>query len=212
MPRIIEQTVYTFAELSDDAKERARNWYRKDAHEFFDPIDMSLDDWQSIAEILGIEFDTRAVFLMNGSTRRAPVIYYSGFCSQGDGASWQGWYSYAKQAPKRIRAHAPNDTALHEIADTLQSIQRRNFYRLQATVTQSGHYVHEMTMRADVTRTDDIYPSESDCEDVQEALRDFARWMYRQMESQWEYIDCAVAVDESIVANEYEFDSEGNPA
>lgn len=42
-------------------------------------------------EEAGIEMDTRPVKLMNGKTRHDPVVYWSGFWSQGDGACFAGY-------------------------------------------------------------------------------------------------------------------------
>lgn len=212
MPRIETQTrtMYQFAELSDEAKETARDWFRGCVES--DEIDNDSDDRDTIAAILGIEFATRSVPLMSGKTRQEPKVWWSGFCSQGDGASYEGWYSYAKQAPRKIREHAPQDATLHAIADTLQTVQRRNFYRLQVTVTQSGRYYHSGTMRFDVTRTDDIDVSESDSDTVCEALRDFAEWIYSQLSAQWDYVNSNEYIDDCITCNEYEFDESGNRA
>jgi hypothetical protein len=44
---------------------------------------------------------------------------------------------------------------------------------------------------------------------VIEALRDLARWLYRQLEREYEYLTSDEAVDESIVANEYTFTAAG---
>ena len=205
----VTRTLYSFDELSDDAKERARDWYRGciESDELAD-----YDDWQAIAEILGIKFRAQSVRLMGGGMRQKPVIYWSGFCNQGDGASWEGWYSYSKGASARIRAYAPQDERLHAIADKLQAVQRRNFYRLQASSTVSGHYVHSGCMRIDVTRTDDIDASESDCDAVIECLRDFADWIYSQLQAQWHWLHSDECVDESIRANEYEFTELGDVA
>lgn len=210
MPRIetVERTLYAFDELDDSAKERARDWYRGciDA----DDINNDTDDRDAIASILGIEFATRSVPLMNGSARQYAKVWWSGFGSQGDGASYEGWYSYSKGAAREIRNYAPQDSVLHSIADRLQSAQRRNFYRLQVTVTQSGHYYHSGTMRFDVARTDDIDVSESDIDTVSEALRDFADWIYSQLESQWDYLNSDECIEDMIAANEYEFTESGD--
>jgi hypothetical protein len=200
------QTLYSFDELSGDAKERARDWYRGciESDELSDN-----DDWQSIAAILGIEFRTRAIPLMNGSTRQEPCIWWSVGGCQGDGASWEGWYAYKAGSSAAIRAYAPQDAELHRIADTFRDAQRRNFYRLQASVTSSGHYTHSHTMRFDVTRTDDVDVSASDEDSLSEALRDFADWIYRRVQAQWDYLHSDESVDESILCNEYEFTESG---
>lgn len=208
----IEKTsraLYQFTELSDEAKETAREWYRGciESDELAD-----YDDWQAIAAILGVEFRMRDVKLMGGGTRQDPAIYWSGFCSQGDGASWEGCYSYAKAAPKRIRDYAPQDERLHSIADRLLELQRRNFYQLQASSTVSGHYVHSGCMRIAVERKDERAFNGNDEESLIQCLRDFADWIYRQLEAQWDYLNSDEAVDDSIHANEYEFTESGDIA
>jgi hypothetical protein len=126
MPEIIETTVYRINELSNAAKEKARAWYREGGFDY-DWYDAVYEDFQCIAEILGLRLKTRAVRLMGGGTRQEPRIWFRGFWSQGDGACFETFYSYRKEATRRIREYAPQDTTLHGIADALQATQRRNF-------------------------------------------------------------------------------------
>lgn len=129
MPEVIETTVYRLDELSDDAKDNARAWYREGGFDY-DWYDAVYEDFQRIAEILGIRLKTRTARLMGGGSRQEPCIWFQGFWSQGDGACWEGFYSYRKNALAEIRSYAPQDTTLHGIADALQAIQRPNFYQL----------------------------------------------------------------------------------
>jgi hypothetical protein len=46
-------------------------------------------------------------------------------------------------------------------------------------------------------------------EAVTEALRDLARWLYRQLEREYEYLTSDAVVDEAILANEYTFTANG---
>jgi hypothetical protein len=207
MPHVIETTVYTFDELpTESAKERARDWFREgiESEEL-----TNYDDWEAIAAILGIEFKTRPVNLYGGGVRYEPAIGWSGFSSQGDGAHWEGSYSYAKGAPKRIREHAPQDATLHRIADELQAIQRRNGYRLSATVTHNGPYQHSGWMSALVSKDAATELDGLDHDRVARLMRDFADWIYRQIESQWEYLTSAESIAESIRANGYTFTESG---
>lgn len=131
--------------------------------------------------------------------------------ARGDGACFETFYSYRKNAPRRIREHAPQDAELHRLADTLQAIQRRNFYQLHAEANHRGHYCHEYCMsisveRDSATRQDMTADAE---ETVIEALRDLARWLYRQLEREYEYLTSDEAVDEAILANEYTFTEAG---
>lgn len=210
MPEIIETTVYRLDELSGAAKDKARAWYREGGFDY-DWHDAVYEDFQRIAEILGIDFRTRAVRLMGGGTRREPCIWFRGFWSQGDGACWEGSYSYARNATAKIRAYAPQDQELHRIADALQAVQRRNFYQLRAEACHRGHYYHEYCMAISVERDSPTYQdlTEDAEESVTEALRDLARWLYRQLEREYEYISSDEAVDETINSNEYTFTETG---
>jgi len=50
----------------------------------------------------------------------------------------------------------------------------------------------------------------ADAEDeVIAALRDLARWLYRRLEAEYEYLTSDAAVDEAIAANEYTFTDNG---
>ena len=152
MPEIIETTVYRLNELSDAAKDKARAWYREGGFDY-NWYDAVYEDFQRIAEILGLKLKTRTVRLMGGGTRQEPCIWFRGFSSQGDGACFESWYSYRKHAPRLLREYAPLDTELHRIADALQTIQRRNFYQLRADASHRGHYYHEYCMSISVEGT-----------------------------------------------------------
>lgn len=209
MPRTIETQVFKFDELTDDAKERARDWYRGCIES--DEL-TNYDDWEAVAAILGIEFDRRKP----GNPRSEPRIWWSGFYSQGDGASFEGRYTYVKGAAKRIREYAPTDKVLHHIADDLQAAQRLNFYRLEARVSRgsgSNFYSHSGTMAVEVWDRDDEYRDIGEAEEtVRQALRDFADWIYSQLEAQNDWLSSDESIDENIRANEYEFTSEGDIA
>lgn len=210
MPEIIETTVYRLDELSDAAKDKARAWYREGGFDY-DWYDAVYEDFQRITEILGLKLKTRAVRLMGGGTRQEPCIWFRGFCSQGDGACFESWYSYQKHGPRRIREYAPQDTELHRIADALQAIQRRNFYQLRADASHRGHYYHEYCMSITVERDSPTWQDmTADAEEaVIEALRDLARWLYRQLEREYEHQTSDAVVDETIAANDYTFTASG---
>jgi hypothetical protein len=100
---------------------------------------------------------------------------------------------------------------LHRIADALQAIQRRNFYQLRAEVSQRGRGCHEYSMSITVERDSPTNQEMTiDAEDaVTEALRDLARWLYRQLEREYDYQTSDEVTDEAIVANEYTFTDDG---
>jgi len=210
MPEIVETNVYQFHELSEEAKEKARAWYREGALDY-DWYEGVFGDFETVCTILGIRLKSTQVLLMGGGTRSKPRIYFTGFWNQGDGASYECIYSYARRAPAKIREYAPRDSELHRIADVLQAVQRRNFYQLHAEATHRGHYHHENSMTISVDRNSPTNQGMTEgAEDiVAEVLRDLARWLFQQLEHEWEYQTCDTTIDEAIVGNNYTFTETG---
>ena len=210
MPQVIATTVYRLDELPEGVKDRARAWYREGGfdHDWYDAV---YEDFQRIADILGIRLKTRTTRLVGGRTRQDPCIWFSGFWSQGDGAAWEGVYSYRKSAAAELRAFAPKDKTLHRIAETLQAAQRQNFYQLRAEVTHRGNYYHAFTMAVSVTRDSAPAVEITDHAEtvVTDALRDLANWLYRQLEQEYEYQTSDDAVDEMLVVGGFTFTEEG---
>jgi hypothetical protein len=210
--RTIETTLYKFSELSESAKQTAIEKYRENGigDDWWEYV---YSDFTTIAEILGIELDTRPVKLMNGTTRRDPAIYFSGFSSQGDGACFSGYFGYSKQCVKRIREHAPQDKELHRIADELAALQKSYFYSLRGYVSQSGRYCHANTMAVDTVEhsAGNYLENSSELEnEFQELFRDLANWLYTQLEREYDYLNSDEVIAENIEANDYEFDANGN--
>ena len=210
MPRIVETVVYGIGELPEAAKERARAWYRDTCldHEWYDAV---FEDFGTVCSILGVTLRTRPVKLMGGGTRETAHIFFRLSYSQGDGASFEGQYSHARGAGKAIRAHAPKDEELHRIADALQAAQKRNFYQLLGSIRTRGYYCHEDSMAIDVERDSPTWqPITDGAEDsVIEALRDLARWLYRQLQREYEYLTSDAVVDETIAVNGFTFTAGG---
>ena len=206
MPEIVKTTVYQIHELDAGAKDVARAWYRSvafvdDWHEFV------IEDFCAICAILGVDLKTRAVRLMGGGTLQEPCVWFSGFWSQGDGACFEGRYTHRRGAAKTIRRYVPQDGELHRIADALQATQARNFYQLAARIRHHGRYSHEYSMAIDVERNSpNVRAISADAENALiEALRDLARWLYRQLEREYLFQSSDESVDEAIAANGYSF-------
>jgi hypothetical protein len=210
MPEIVETTIYGLEELSEAAQDRARAWYREGGFDY-DWYDAVFADFERICDLVGTELATQRVRLFGGGTRARSCIWFSGFASQGDGACFEGVYSYAKAALKNIRDYASKDAELHRIAGALQAVQRRNFYQLSSVVAHCGRYHHEYSRAITVARAGPVMREmTADAGDeIGEALRDLARWLYRQLEREFDYLNSDEAVDEAILANGYGFTEAG---
>lgn len=210
MPRTetTEKTIFTFDELDVSAKEKAREWWRNAESVLDFWSECVVEDFATICALMGLDIYQRAVKTVGGKTRYEPAVYWSGFWSQGDGACFDGSYSYKPGAAKAVKAHAPNDKTLASIADRLQATQRMHFYKLNARVRQTGRY---FSMSIDVEHDESPYRDIGDAEqDIKDCLDDLAHWFYGQLEAAYEWTMTDEQVDENIRANEYEFDKLGD--
>lgn len=186
--------ILKFDELSDKAKEVARNWYRESSSDdqWWDCV---FEDSKEVAKLIGIDIVD---------------IYFSGFSSQGDGACFTGSYKYLKGSVKSVKDYAPNEQEVHRIALALQKAQQPYLYQLEATSTHYGRYNHSGCMNVEVSHSESLYRDIGDSEDdIRTALRDFADWIYKKLEDDYNYQNADDQVDESITANEYEFHEDG---
>lgn len=207
--RTIETKVYTFSELSERAKERAREWFRSTVYSDSSDWDCVLEDACTVAGLIGIEIDSRTWTNSHGFKGNEPKIYFSGFCSQGDGAIFEGSYSYKKGALAALAEYCPNDETVKRITAGLQELQKRGFYGYRATISRSGRYVHANALRATV---EDRNGNEVNA-DIEgsfiEYFRDFANWIYSSLQSDYEYKTSKEGVDELLDGGFYEFYENG---
>lgn len=199
--------LYTFDELTDDAKERARQWWRDCENQDFGGHGELNEPIETAARILGITLKTHDVPLMSGKSRQETCVWWT-LHTQGAGASFDGTYSYATGSSKAIRAEFPQDKVLHEIADGLAEIQKRYAYKVTALIKADsrGHFL-------DVEfGLDSVTPKDITCADdeaMREFLRDFARWIYKYIDAEYSYRMEDENVDDAMRANEYTFTANG---
>lgn len=180
----VEYKVFKFEELNDKAKEKARQWYR-DGIEF----EPEFEDAKTIGKMLGINISR---------------VLYTGFYSQGDGACFEGSYSFVFDAIKNVKEYAPNDTKLFSIACQLDAIQSRHGNLLTASVTQTGRYYHSGCTEIQVLKNHNCVSPELN-DKLAEILRSFMDWIYKQLEKDYDFQNSDEYIDESILANDYDF-------
>lgn len=222
MPRTmtIEKTVFKFLELSKKAQERALDKFREWACDDSYWYESIYEDTARIFDILGIHSERlerwhNVTTHKSGTRTVKPDISFSGFCSQGDGASFEGTWNYKRGMVKAIKAYAPQDSELQEIAEGLQEMQRRYFYKLTARmVRRDSHYCHENTIGFEFELDGDTWRNISDdvTGGIEKYMRRLMRWIYRQLEAEYNYQTSDEAITESIEANDYEFDESGRLA
>ena len=139
-------------------------------------------------------------------------VHFTGFCSQGDGACFEGSYSYKSGLLKEIKEYAPKDKELHRIAKELQLIKYRG---VSASIKHSGQYYHEMCANISVYQEEDDGYSDDDApieiaDDIAELMRDLMRWLYKSLNDQYDYLTSEEVVIEAIEANDYQFTDNGD--
>ena len=175
---------YSAAELEGRAKENALEWLREGLdYEWYDFV---FDDAKKCASILGIEIGD---------------IYFS----MDVGACFNGRFSYAKGWKKALKEYAPIDTELLRIGQELQAIQKPYFYNLSGMIESNDRY---KTTKAAFHWSEDNMP----VEDLSQVFTDFAHWIYRSLEKEYEWLTSEDQLIETAKANGYAFDSEGRIA
>jgi len=139
-------------------------------------------------------------------------VFFSGFNSQGDGACFTGDYAYKKGALADVRGLYPNWRDLHELAETLQRIQKGLFYGVSAKISHRGSYSHSGCTSFDL----ELSKGHGDCwltyeqeRPFIEAMRKFMDCIYRSLEKEYNYLTSEAQIKEALIAGGYEFNSKG---
>lgn len=204
MPKQVVSTVYQYSELSEQAKEKAREWYREGASDY-EWWDATYEDAKTIGKFLGWEIDK---------------IYFSGFSSQGDGACFEGNWLPGNVNVEGLEEYVTDDELSRigkDFAKLVNALSlNRKLARLEgnafdespgASVRNKGYYSHSGCTNFQVSDMDG--EQEHALIDASRALMD---WIYRQLEKEYDWLNADEQVAESIIANEYDFDEDGNRA
>ena len=191
---------YTFNELSESSKERARDNYRINCMDY-EWYGFTYDDWKAALLLIGIDVSN---------------IYFSGFSCQGDGACFECRYTYAKGWRKAVVSEFGGDmqTILLAAGKRLQAIQKPYFYSVSATVKHSGKYSHSNC--TDFTIETGEYFESSDIidleDDIKSVLRGLMDDLYRSLETEHNYLTSDSVIDEYLQDGDWQFLESGDLA
>ena len=184
---------YSFNELSDEAKQVAFDNSLYINVDSWDWYDSTKDDFHTILELIGFyNIDSN----------------FSGFYSQGDGASFSANYRYEKGCLKAVKQHAPNDAELHNIVKCIISHQKDNGYLLSCEVSRRGNYSHSNTMRFSWYKNGDSWfdwKNDFVEDELEQLFKDLANWYYSRLGSEYEYLTSFDVVAEMLEGNEIQF-------
>lgn len=206
--RIITETtetkVFLFDELPSDIQEVAIENYRaKEPHY----------NWNEHTDELFHQILEAAGFSEVES-------YFSGFWCQGDGASFKGEYSYEKGFIKKVKNiinHLDDNTKqqIMRQMNALLELQKRNGYKIIASVEQRGNYCHSGTMwvsaEKDVVDEDVNGLSRADENLLTEIFRSLADVYYNMLDTTYYWLISTEVAKQDIEEkkDELEFCADG---
>jgi hypothetical protein len=125
-------------------------------------------------------------------------INFSGFSSQGDGASFTasfkpGTKTELRRRVKELKNYAPKEPTFNFEAMRFDAEELE--YGNVSVYRISSRYYHQNTIT-------------SDNEDLIEFARSFSLRLYGHLQAEYDYLTSDEAVKETLESNEYEFDSE----
>lgn len=196
-----------YSELSPEAQKKAHEKYQP---EFWD--EYIIEDAKEQGKLRGFEIDK---------------IFYSGFWSQGDGASWTGYIDLKKFLEWEEQQEKP---LLSDYQRVLLGAGAK--YAFSLVVEVRGHYSHSRTMLLSTGMNADGVPAElpdgpyagmrgedyeellsENADEIDEILlsaaRDYADEIYENLEEAYDYECSEENFKELAEMNEWEFDEEG---
>lgn len=192
MPQHKIITTYKFEELSDKAKEKAREWWREAGYDFGDGWwDDVYDDAKKILGYLGFENIDPS---------------FSGFYSQGDGASFTATWNASYVEFGKAVEYAPDSSEIKDVASVIEDLAHRNPEAACKLYRNDHRYSHARTVSYDLA--EDF--SEVDDEAFIGACRDVMYWLYGQLEKTHDWMLSNEYIDDALTANEYEFTIDGS--
>ena len=203
--KTIQLELFTFDELDDDAKQVAIKDHRE-------TMDIYLDDesdyWQNGA--------------LTGTGFVIDKISYSGFYSQGDGASFTGYYDSSQIDLEKLRGFslkacdlmARNDSIFGASGLTSDNIITADIKRI------SRRYCHENTVSIENIGINGIEWGDDESDKVNIAYNELENYLtalknslcdliYSSLQNEYEHQDSDEYIGEVLLINEYYFTADG---
>lgn len=208
-----EHTVYKFDELANGSKQKAIEKFREYNGEDSFWHECIIEEWTQVLEKIG--FDQKV------------DISFSGFSSQGDGASFTCNYAIVENLLTFLGMdQVHRDVLIGWNIPNLAFLpvdKVRQLRRIQGAFTTrvhriSHHYSHENTVRVEVIADTlekhkrinallDYFE-----EFLEEFKSDICHAIYRHLEKEYDYLNSDESITANIKANEYEFTEDGRIA
>lgn len=221
MSKTIEVEIYKYGELSESAQQKAREWYIEG---------MDYEWWEGAYE-MAIEDGKEKGFYID-------KIFFSGFSSQGDGASWTGQVDVRQW----LEENCKDSIGLSAWCQLVQEDIISKHVKVEAN---NAHYCHESTMNFsdvwDETGIEDTEPlvlpsifkgmtianlfdliaPDPDCQykdvdaitqAITESGKAYAKDIYHNLREEYEYLCSEEMMLDHFDCNDYHFNEDGRVA
>ena len=194
-----EYLVYSLDELDEEARRKALDDFKSKTMEWID-LDSETSEMKRLLEMFGFN-DVK--------------VYYSGFCSQGDGASFTGSYKHVVGGLKAVKEEFTGTwfKDVIEYLELLEAINKKCFYSLLYRIDSRGNYCHANTMNIHYI---DDYRGNRDFSKYEDDLLEYTRAIgnefYSMLEKSYDGYLSDEYLIEDIENNEYEFYENGELA
>ena len=218
MSKTIEVEVFEYGELSESAQQKAREWYIEG---------MDYEWWEGAYEMAKEDGKEKGFYI--------DKIFFSGFSSQGDGASWTGQVDVRQL----LETNDPDSIGLSAWCQLLQEDVVSKDVKVEAN---NAHYCHESTMsfqdiEDDTDRGDgacmelpsifkgmtiavlfDLIATDPNCtfkstEGITQAITEsgkaYAIDIYHRLREEYEYLCSDEMMLDHFNCNDYFFDEDG---
>lgn len=203
-----EKTEFKFEELSERAKDKAREEYTSGDYPGHDWWDGVYEDAVHMGQMLGIEIGATTHVSTKGRNYTTTNIWFSGFGSQGEGACFDGDYRYAPNAAKHIDQET-NDEELLRIAKELTLMHVTQRLQGLEYFTAAIHAERNNSIRTEIRDWGVDEVGEPDEKAFAQLMQDFADWIYARLEDENDYLYSDEYVDERLSENDCVFDESG---
>ncbi len=213
--KTIETKAYLYDELSEEAQEKARDWFREGNCDDTFWSECVTDDFKTVAKACGFTLSKAR------GLHSALAIYWEGFSHQGSGASFEGsWRASDVNVAQLLKdwpatyADEKGETRTSEHNAELHPILE-GFAKLASQEptgygsVSASHRGHSLTCEYDHENEDDTDLTGDPVDTFKELCSDLAHWLYRTLEREYEYQNSDETVTENIRANEYTFTADG---
>jgi hypothetical protein len=209
------KTEFTFDELSPEARDKAVEGF----------VSSLWDDWHS-----GTVKEWQGKLVEKGFSN--PEIQWSGFWSQGDGASFSCSFHIVEDNAKQFLSETDKTNLLRFWTELRLDGHQVTDFHVEGNITTSGSYSHENTMELEVSdyglgagwfngngseKLDDRlldFNSALDRDTIEKNILEYARGLareiYSDLEKEYEYLTSEENARESSLCNDYKYDEYGN--